>query len=58
MGGSSSSSSGRKRAAELPPADVKVLKDLNSTLLKIGAVYPDAEERAAAGAAAKGKSRR
>ena len=50
FGGSGSSSgrlSSRKKAEELPPADVKVLKDLNSTLLKIGAVYSDAEQRAA-----------
>jgi hypothetical protein len=45
FGGGGSSAGVKQRAEPLPPADVKVLENLDATLVKLGAVYPDAETR-------------
>jgi hypothetical protein len=54
-GGDGNARRQRRAARQLPAEDLGALRSLDSLLVRLGAVYPDAEDRADRAAAAKGR---
>jgi hypothetical protein len=54
-GGGKTAKRQRRPARQLPAEDLGALRSLDSLLVRLGAVYPDAEDRADRAAAAKGR---